>query len=201
VLLSRRDVLLLAAGGLVTGCGGKSAATPDAPAQGACFPTRADVLGPYFLAGAPMRMAIADPSEPGERLTLTGRIRGPDCAAPLEGVGIEVWQADRDGNYHTVDRLRGRATTLADGMFRVETVRPGNYLQGTGYRPAHVHFTFARPGYKTLTTQIYFSDDAYLAPVDSCTTCGSDDKERILVLAGNASAGWSGTLEIILAAA
>jgi catechol 1,2-dioxygenase len=145
-------------------------------------------------------MAIADPSEPGERLVLTGRILGPDCATPLGAVDIEVWQADRDGNYHGVDRLRGRATTPADGMFRVETVRPGPYLQAGGYRPAHVHFTFARAGYKTVTTQIYFSDDPYLAPVDSCTHCGSDDAERIVVLAGG-PAGWSGSVEIILAAA
>lgn len=200
-VLTRRDVLLLAAGGIVsTRCGGKSAIAPDAPGPGACFPTRPDAIGPWFLAGAPLRMAIADPSEPGERLTLTGRILGPDCATPLDA-DIEVWQADRDGNYHGVDRLRGRATTLADGLFRIETVRPGAYLQGGGYRPAHVHFTFARAGYKTLTTQIYFSDDPYLAPRDSCKHCGSNDAERILILAGDAATGWSGSVEIILAAA
>lgn len=148
-----------------------------------------------------MRMAIAAPGEPGERLTVSGQILGPDCSTPLDGVSIEVWQADRDGKYHGVDRLRGRATTPADGMFRIETVRPGAYLQGGGYRPAHLHFTFARAGHKTLTTQIYFSDDPYLAPVDSCKSCGSGDAERILILAGDAAAGWSGSVAIILAAA
>lgn len=147
-----------------------------------------------------MRMIIADPGEPGERLVVSGRILGPDCATPLEGVGIEVWQADRDGNYHGVDRLRGRATSPADGMFRVETIRPGAYLQAGGYRPAHLHFTFARAGYKTVTTQIYFADDPYLAPNDSCKSCGSNDAERIVILAGDAATGWSGSVEIILAA-
>ena len=193
--LSRRDFLQL---GLVLGASGcgDPATQPDAPAPGACFPTRSDLLGPFFVAGAPMRMTIADATEPGERLVLTGRILGPDCSSPLDAVDIEVWQADRDGTYHGVDRLRGRMTTQADGMFRLETIRPGPYLQAGGYRPAHVHFTFARAGYKTLTTQIYFSDDPYLAPVDSCKTCGSDDEERIIVLAGGA-----GSFEIILATA
>ncbi len=201
-LPSRREILTLMAGGLVVGCGDRSDAVRDAP--GACHPTRADVMGPFFLAGAPMRMMIADAAEPGERLEIVGRLLGSDCMTPLEGVGIEVWQADRGGNYHTAAeqyRLRGQASTLADGMFRVQTIRPGNYRQGSGLRPAHVHFTFAHPAYRTLTTQIYFSDDRYLAPRDSCTSCGSDDAERILVLAGDAASGWTGSLEIVLAGA
>lgn len=86
-------------------------------------------------------------------------------------------------------------------MFRVETIRPGNYLQGTGYRPAHIHFTFARAGYRTVTTQVYFAGDPYLAPVDSCGTCGSDDDARIIALTGNAAGGWTGDLRIVLAPA
>ena len=31
-------------------------------------------------------------------------------------------------------------------------------------------------------TQIYFAGDPYLAPNDSCTTCGSDDPARIIAL-------------------
>ena len=85
-------------------------------------------------------------------------------------------------------------------MFQVETIRPGNYLQGTGYRPAHVHFTFTRAGHRTLTTQIYFAGDPYLAPADSCGSCGSNDPERIVPLAGDPSR-WAGELTIKLALA
>ena len=43
-LLSRRDILIAIAGGLVVGCSDDGDAVHDAP--GACHPTRADVMGP-----------------------------------------------------------------------------------------------------------------------------------------------------------
>jgi catechol 1,2-dioxygenase len=209
--LSRRHFFrLTAAGGIVVaGCGPggpDGAPGPDGPpTDPTCQPTRGDLQGPFFEPGAPMRIRIAEPDEPGERLELSARVLGPDCATPLAGVLIDVWQADRDGNYHagaaTNYRLRGQVTTEESGQFRVETIRPGRYPQGPSFRPAHLHFTFVHPGYRTLTTQIYFAGDPYLAPDDPCATCGSDDDARIVALAGDAAAGWHGTFEIVLAAA
>ena len=60
---------------------------------------------------------------------------------------------------------------------------PGAYLQASGYRPAHLHYRVSAAGFATLVTQIYFAGDPYLAPNDSCTTCGSDDPARIIALA------------------
>jgi len=209
---SRRQFLRVsAAGGAIAGfaaCGGTGASDPADAAIGpdggpACVPTRSDVLGPFFLAGAPMRAVIADANEPGERLAMAGRVVGADCITPVAGVHVDVWQADRDGNYHDATeqyRLRGVVTTDADGAFMIDTIVPGSYVQGTGPRPAHVHFTFTHPQHRTLTTQIYFAGDPYLAPVDSCTTCGSDDTERILARTGDAITGWAAAFEIKLAA-
>jgi protocatechuate 3,4-dioxygenase beta subunit len=207
---TRRTFVRLVAGGAVAGvagCATKSSslvdATPTPDASGACLPTQGDVKGPFFLAGAPMRMTIAELSEPGERLALSCLVLGPDCATPLANVHVDVWQADRDGNYHDASeqyRLRGQLVTDALGAFRIETVRPGAYLQAGGYRPAHLHFTFTHPAHRVLTTQIYFAGDPYLQPNDSCPSCGSDDASRILTLAGSAAAGWSSSLEIVLAA-
>lgn len=205
--LTRRQLLFGVAGTAAAGalgCGGGADGISDAFVleDGAiCSPTRSDLKGPFFEPGAPMRVSIADATEPGERLMLTGRVLGPDCVTPLAGVVVDIWQADRDGRYYTAAqqyRLRGQVVTGASGMFQVETIRPGNYLQGTGYRPAHLHFTFTGAGHRTLTTQIYFAGDPYLAPADSCGTCGSNDPERILALAGD-SAGWSGEMTIKLA--
>lgn len=178
--------------------------TPDAP-PGTCVPTQTDVTGPFFDPGAPMRVMIADANEPGERLTMSGRVLGPDCVSPVAGAHIEVWQADRDGNYYDGPtsnyRLRGWVTTDANGNFMVDTIVPGSYVQGTGPRPAHVHFTFAAAGLRTVTTQIYFAGDPYLQPNDSCGTCGSDDPERILARTGDAVSGWATTMTVKLAAA
>ena len=219
-MLSRRQFLRASvAGGAVVGlaaCGGDGTSAdpdarpgtdgppgPDAP-PGTCVATQSDVTGPFFEPGAPMRVMIADASEPGERLLVTGRVLGADCVTPVAGVHIEVWQADRDGNYHTPAeqyRLRGWVTTDASGTFMVDTIVPGSYVQGTGPRPAHLHFTFTHPDHRTLTTQTYFEGDPYLQPNDSCGTCGSDDPERILARTGDAVTGWASALTVKLAAA
>ncbi len=170
----------------------------------ACTGTTNDALGPFHVAGAPMRMQIADIDEPGERLTVTGVVvTAADCTTPLQGVLLDIWQADKDGVYHDAGveyRLRGQIVTGADGRFEIDTIRPGNYqLADDSWRPAHVHFLVSKPGYQPVTTQLYFEGDQFLPPNDGCTSCGSDDPARIIPLTGDAVAGWSGEFRIILA--
>jgi protocatechuate 3,4-dioxygenase beta subunit len=175
---------------------------------GVCSATTGDLLGPYYREGAPSRMTIAELSEPGERLQLDGVVLADDCTTPLAGAMIDVWQADSTGNYHEPTeaggpfRLRGKLVTAADGTWELRTVRPGNYQNGgpTLWRPAHVHFIVSAPGYRPVTTQIYFAGDPYLPPNDSCSTCRSDDPARIVSLTAG-KVGMIGELPIILARA
>ncbi len=176
--------------------------TPDADPT-ICIPTTSDALGPFFEEGAPMRTKIADDTEPGERLFLQAVVVGPDCETPVVGALVEVWQADTNGVYYDAGanyRLRGRATTDSEGKFQVDTIRPGNYtIAANSWRPAHLHLTISMAGLATLTTQVYFAGDPFLPPNDGCTTCGSDDPARIVELGGDAVAGWSGEITLILA--
>lgn len=170
-----------------------------------CAPTTSDVLGPYYRSGAPSRMAIAAATEPGERLVLDGRVTGPNCE-PLVGAVLDVWQANKDGTYYEPAgaepfRLRGKFVSADDGTWQLQTIRPGNYaLAANSWRPAHLHFTITHPGYRTLTTQIYFKGDPFLPPNDGCTTCGSDDPARIISLSAG-TLGLRGELAVALARA
>jgi catechol 1,2-dioxygenase len=218
-LLSRRRLLRdlgLGLAGTITGCGGHEALAasprlgPRAQAP-ACGPTGSDILGPYYAAGAPMRAQIAASSEPGERLILAGRVLAPDCATPLTGAVVEVWQADGAGNYYDCPscpseggtdgyRLRGTLATSASGEFELATIVPGRYRLSNGWRPAHIHFRVAAPGYATLTTQLYFAGDPHLAPNDACgSACGSDDAGRTIALR-RGSVGQLGEFPIVLSA-
>ena len=86
-----------------------------------CEPTSADVTGPFYESGAPSRTALASADEPGERLVIRGTVRGPDCASPLEGVLLDLWQADGGGNYHSADEdYRLRATLMTDAEPGIE---------------------------------------------------------------------------------
>ena len=52
--------------------------------------------------------------------------------------------------------------TDADGQFSFETILPGWYLNGSSFRPRHLHMIIVPPGGSALTTQIYFEGDPYI---------------------------------------
>lgn len=157
--------------------------SPDVD-PGECLPTGSDIEGPFYEPGAPQRVQLASVDEPGERILIEGTVFEPDCQTPIEGALIDVWQADAEGNYHSGAnyRLRAQIVTDASGNYRIETIRPGHYLNAGAFRPAHIHFTITRPGFAPLTTQLYFAGDPYLAPNDSCGVCASDDPTLIMEL-------------------
>ena len=175
-----------------------------------CLVTGADVQGPFYVAGAPRRMQVAGPDEPGDRIVVRGTVIGPDCKTPLAGALVDVWQADAEGSYHGKDenyRLRGQVLTDDRGRYTFESVVPGNYKidpAAERFRPAHIHYTVSAPGHRALTTQLYFKGDPWLAPNDPCgRECRSDDPGRIvdLVRERDGAARFAAGFDIVLAKA
>jgi catechol 1,2-dioxygenase len=156
---------------------------PDG-AEEACSPTGSDIQGPFHQAGAPERTVLAGAEEPGERLVIEGHVWAPGCTSAIAGALLDVWHADENGAYHNGAeyRLRGQMVTDEEGAYRFETIRPGHYPTGGSMRPAHIHFTVSKPGYRSLTTQLYFAGDPHLAPNDPCTSCSSGDPTLIIEL-------------------
>lgn len=108
-----------------------------------CRPTPADMEGPFYVPGAPERIAT------GSGYIVTGRVLGaPDCRS-LPGARVEWWHADPSGKYD--EAHRGSQNVGPDGSYRFETDFPGRYAG----RPPHIHFKVFAPGYRTLTTQLY----------------------------------------------
>lgn len=183
--------------------GGSDGGVLDDAGEETCAPTGADVQGPFYRPGAPDRAELAGATEPGDRLEITGVVLGPDCR-PLSGAVLDVWHADAAGRYDNASadyRLRGVLMTAQAGAFSFRTVRPGNYPDAGGMRPAHIHFTVTHPGHTTLTTQLYFAGDPYLAPNDSCGGCNSSDPTLIITLTSEMRAGvawWVGRFEVVL---
>src|SRR3954468_5097496 len=88
------------------------------------------------------RVQIAGPSEPGERLVLTGNVFGSDNR-PRAGAVLEVWHTDASGVYRHDNgdgpaRLRGFVRTDVDGSYVVDTIKPGLYPGAKS--GAHIHF-------------------------------------------------------------
>ena len=133
--------------------------------------TEDNILGPYHRARAPYRALITPPLAPGEIMVVKGRVWGLDTRRPLPGAVLDIWQADHLGSYDNDDPTnppdrdmflyRARLVTDETGYYEYQTIRPGRYLNGATYRPAHIHYMVRRNGYKPLITQLYFKDDPF----------------------------------------
>jgi len=145
--------------------------------------TESSLLGPFFREGAPMLPDGADISNGarGEKMLVRGRVLNKR-GQPIEGAIVDTWQASGDGLYDLQEsdpermNLRGKFRTGPDGRFSFRSVKPSSYpvpndgpvgkmlraLARHPYRPAHIHFMIAAPGYRTLTTALYIKGDPYL---------------------------------------
>lgn len=143
--------------------------------------TETTVFGPFFVEGR-RTFALGDSiasDRTGAPMIVTGSVSATD-GTPLGGAQIDVWHADSRG-FYDVQRsdeldLRGRFEADKDGRFWFWTVRPSPYsipsdgpigkmLSAQGrhaYRPEHVHFMMAAPGFETLVTHVFAEGDAYL---------------------------------------
>ncbi|WP_118976098.1 dioxygenase family protein [Taibaiella koreensis] len=138
---------------------------PDDQTAGACIPTTTDILGPYYRPGAPFRSDLTIAGDPGTILNYKGKITDENCR-PLADAIVDVWQANSDAAYDGTSadyKYRGKFQTGADGTYSFRSVKPGWYLNGGQYRPAHIHFRVTKEGYTELITQLYFVGDPYIA--------------------------------------
>jgi len=129
-------------------------------------PTEDNIEGPYFRKDAPWRDNLAEGIK-GEPLSISGKVFSSDGRSlGCENVVIDIWHASPTGEYDNDGPkflFRGKVWPGRGGIYRYETVMPGQYDLGEAKRPAHIHYKITAPGYKPLTTQLYFSGDPWLA--------------------------------------
>ena len=132
-----------------------------------------DILGPFYMPGAPFRGKVTSPLAEGDPLVIRGRIWGFDTKKPLANSVLDIWQADAHGSYDMDDprnppqwnefKNRIRLITDETGYYEYETIRPAAYQIGPGrFRPAHIHYMIQSPGYTKLITQLYFAGDKHI---------------------------------------
>jgi catechol 1,2-dioxygenase len=129
-----------------------------------CIPTTADILGPFYIANAPVRERIIPETEEGDFLRIEGRVLDEDCN-PVHDAEVEVWHCDSEGEYDLGSPdlwYRGRYFTDSDGSYAFDTIIPGRYLNGAEFRPSHLHFRVSSRGFSSRITQLYFADDPFI---------------------------------------
>lgn len=146
--------------------------------------TENTVLGPFYVANAPIREMGADINLDGKGrpLVMSGRVLDIH-GEPIENALIDTWMTNEDGFYDVQQpgiqpefNLRGRFHTGKDGRYWFRGAKPryypiptdgpvGEMLLAMGrhpYRPAHIHFIVSAPGYVAVTTHVFVRGDEYL---------------------------------------
>jgi protocatechuate 3,4-dioxygenase beta subunit len=143
--------------------------------------TTASQLGPFWRLNSPRTengASIVRSQTPGPAMFANCLVKDQN-GQPIEGAEVDVWHSSPEGFYDNQDpnqapmNLRGKLFTDAHGRFAFRSVKPAGYpipidgpvgdlVRATGrhhYRPAHLHFLIYKPGFKTLTSQVYVNDD------------------------------------------
>ncbi len=145
--------------------------------------TPSSVLGPFHILGAPDLPVGGNmkSDNDGPTVIVSGAIKTSD-GLEIKGAELEIWQTADNGLYSNQDpeqvdyNLRVHMKAGDDGRYSFTTVRPAPYtvpddgpagelLHATGrapWRPSHLHFIVTAPGYRTLVTEVFPSDDPYL---------------------------------------
>jgi len=147
-------------------------------------PTSANLLGPFWRQGAPVMRSgdsIVRSPTAGPPLFFAGTVTSTD-GSPVAGAEIDVWHASPNGRYENQDpdqaewNLRGTFITDDAGAFSFRSIKPSGYpiptsgptgdllttLKRHPFRPAHIHAMVYKPGFKTITSQLYSHEDPML---------------------------------------
>ncbi len=170
-----------------------------------CDETTLDAYGqgPFYTANAPLiqNNQLADINESGERIIISGRVYNLDCSEAIPNTEIDVWHANNLGEYDNSGyNLRGKTMSNSQGYYIFESIKPGLYLNGSMYRPSHIHFKITPPGFNTLITQLYFQNDPNI-PTDAAASITSgqyDATNRIIPLTQNTNGDLEGTWDIVI---
>jgi protocatechuate 3,4-dioxygenase beta subunit len=189
--MNRRNILKI---------GTLSALFPFIPTIGKgnnCDPTTIDIQGPFYTPNAPVRTKLSPEDAAGTTLFLTGTVYHNDCETPIPMANLDVWQADDGGAYDNVGyNFRGKFDTDEMGVYAMETILPGKYLNGAAFRPRHIHLKVGSNNNVLLTTQLYFEGDTDI-PGDPWA---SDEtaEGRIIPLTEDADGNLHGVFDISL---
>lgn len=143
--------------------------------------TTQNLLGPFWRMHTPRTKngdSIVRSPTLGDPLFVHARVEDRQ-GRPIAGAEVDIWHSSPEGLYENEDskqvamNLRGQFVTDAEGRFWLRSVKPAGYavptrgvvgdlLRAQGrhpFRPAHMHALIAKPGYKTLVSQVYDADD------------------------------------------
>ena len=140
---------------------GSGAARAAAAALGpVCTLTPEAMEGPYYLPDGLRRSDIRE-GRGGELLRLVLTVVDASTCDPIDRALVEIWQADRQGNYSGFGATAGDRTFLRGGQKSDEAGRVVFTTTYPGWYPgrtAHIHVKVHTGGNVVHTGQLYFPE-------------------------------------------
>jgi protocatechuate 3,4-dioxygenase beta subunit len=117
--------------------------------------TPSQIEGPYFRLGTPRRESLIEPGTTGDPLVLSGQVKTTRGTLVPNAI-VHFWLSDDEGNYDMVGhKLQGYTVTDPSGRYSMEMIVPACYEPR---QAKHIHVKVQGVS-RTLTTQLFFSDD------------------------------------------
>ena len=162
--------------------------------QNECI-TTSDPKGPFFIDDILPISNIAPSIVGVPRLYITGTVYAKDCVTPIPNALVDVWHANNEGAYEEVN-YRGKFYTDEAGNYSFESIQAGKYLNGTQYRPSHIHYRILCENNPEFFTQLYFEGDTTI-DIDPWASNPSAS-ERIISLTTDNNENLNGVFDIYL---
>lgn len=166
--------------------------------------TTTDIEGPFYIANSPNISILNPPETLSNLLFMTGTVYANDCITPIPNAVIDVWHANEGQYDETTDSYlnsqyedsfyRAKIYTDENGNYAYQTILPGKYLNGSYYRPSHIHYKSSYLNQNEITTQLYFSGDTSI-PIDPWASSDSAE-DRIIPLIIDENNNFNGVFDI-----
>jgi protocatechuate 3,4-dioxygenase alpha subunit len=142
---------------------------------------------------------LITPDAEGTRIKFEGQIVDGD-GAPITDAMIEIWQADAQGRYASVNDPRrpsnakfkgfGRSATDKNGMFGFETIKPGAVpgANGKTQAPHIVVCIYSRGMLRQVYTRAYFEGEAANAADQILNLVPADRRQTLIAKKGQGNA-------------
>lgn len=170
--------------------------------------TTPDIQGPFYIPNSPNISILTPPEIDSDFLFITGTVYANDCITPIPNAVVDVWHANKGelitnndeeffGNSTYNDTLyRAKIYTDNSGNYAYQTILPGKYLNGSYYRPSHIHYKSSYLDQNEITTQLYFEGDTSI-PQDPWAS-NQESANRIIPLTMDSNNNLNGVFDIYL---
>ncbi len=117
----------------------------------------------------PSKIALCTEDEPGEKMVIFGTVYEEDCATPVPGAVLYLYQTDARGVYSDEKendkrpKLRGYLKTDAEGRYEIRSIKPGHYPHIKS--AAHIHVHVEPPGRPEYGDSLWFAHDPVVSGI------------------------------------